>query len=77
MVTASYIGAMCGEYRRLYLKMTQAQIAEELDISREAVSRFERGTLCNGLILFWFIQHGLFEWLPIEKWNGWGGAFNG
>lgn len=76
MVTASYIGAMCGEYRRLYLNVTQAEIAKELDISREAVSRFERGTLCNGLILFWYIQHGLLEWLPIEKWNGWGGAFN-
>ena len=77
MITASYIGAMCAEYRRYYLKVTQQKIADESGVSRELVSKFERGTLPNALVLFWYIKHGLFEWMPIEKWNGWRGCDDG
>lgn len=73
MVTAQYIGAMCAEYRRYVLKVSQQQVADEVRVSRELVSKFERGTNPNALVLFWFIKHGLFDWVPIEKWNGWSG----
>lgn len=77
MVSAQYIGAMCSEYRRYFLKVSQQQVANETGVSRELVSKFERGANPNALVLFWFIKHGIFDWVPIEKWNGWSGIENG
>lgn len=75
MITANYIGAMCHEYRRYRLNgVTQKDIAKDCGVSREAVSRFERGSLSNAVIFMWYIKHGIFEWVPIERWNGWDGA---
>lgn len=75
ILTSSYIGAMCSEYRRYHLKgVTQQRIADDCGVSREAVSKFERGTICNGVIFMWYIKKGIFEWVPIEKWQGWTGA---
>lgn len=77
-ISASYIGAMCHEYRIYELKgITQQHIANECNVSREAVSKFERGTLSNAVIFLWYIKHGIFDWMPIEKWCGWEGVFNG
>lgn len=77
-VTASYIGAMCGEYRRLYMRgTTQKDVAMDVGCSRELVSKFERGTLPNAVVFLWYIQHGLFDWVPPEKWQGWGCAISG
>jgi transcriptional regulator with XRE-family HTH domain len=68
---------MCHEFRRFHLKgVTQKDIAEDCGLSRESVSRFERGTLSNSVIFLWYIKHGLFDWVPIEKWQGWAGAFD-
>lgn len=77
VITSSYIGAMCSEYRRYFLKVSQQKVADETCVSRELVSKFERGTSPNAIVLFWYIKHGLFDWLPIEKWNGWSGIQNG
>ena len=74
MITAQYIGAMCSEYRRYFLKVSQQQIADEVGVSRELVSKFERGSNTNSLVLFWFIKHGIFDWVPIEDWKGWSGV---
>ena len=72
MISANYLGAMCSEYRRYFLKgVSQQQIAKETGLSRELVSKFERGTSPNAVIFMWYIQHGLFDWMPIEKWKGW------
>lgn len=77
MISANYLGAMCSEYRRYFLKgVSQQQIANEAGVSRELVSKFERGTNPNALVFMWYIQHGLFDWMPIERWQGWGG-YNG
>ena len=66
------MGAMCSEYRRYFLKgVSQQQIANETGVSRELVSKFERGTNPNALVFMWYIRHGLFDWMPIEKWKGW------
>lgn len=74
-ISAGYIGAMCHEYRRYYLKgITQLDIAKDCNMSREAVSKFERGTSPNAIIFLWYIKHGIFDWVPVEKWQGWEGA---
>ena len=76
-ITSDYIGAMCCEYRRRVLKVPQKQIASDCYVSRELVSKFERGTSPNALIFMWYIKHGLFDWIPIEKWNGWNMGLEG
>lgn len=76
-VTNSYIGAMCHEYRRLYLKgTTQKDVAMATGVSRESVSKFERGQSGNAALFLWYIKQGIFDWMPLDKWNGWGLGFN-
>ena len=75
VITANYIGAMCAEYRRYFLKVSQQKVADDVLVSRELVSKFERGTHSNSVIFLWYIKHGLFDWMPIEKWQGWGGTY--
>lgn len=70
-VTPSYIGAMCSNYRRYFTEYSQQDVADDTGCSREAVSKFERGRTCNGIIFLWYIKNGIFEWVPIDKWNGW------
>jgi len=67
-----YIGAMCSYYRKKK-QVTQQQVANDCGVSRELVSKFERGALPNSLVFFWYIKNGIFNWLPVEKWNGWEG----
>lgn len=74
-VTNEYIGAMCANYRKYELNMTQKQIADACHVSRELVSKFERGSLPNSLVFLWYIKHGIFDWVPIERWCGWNGYF--
>lgn len=74
-ISGNYIGAMCHEYRKYHLKgVTQKKIADDCGMSREIVSKFERGTSPNAIIFMWYIKHGIFDWLPIDRWNGWGGV---
>lgn len=75
-ITASYIGAMCGEFRRMFLDVSQQKVADDTGTSREAVSKFERGNRSNAVIFMWYIKHGLFNCVPIEKWNGWEDGWN-
>lgn len=72
-ITANYIGAMCRDYRKYILHKTQDEIAKEIGFSRAAVSRFEGGTMPNAIIFMWYIKHDIFDWLPIDAWQGWGG----
>ena len=75
-VTNQYIGAMCSEFRRYHLKnVTQKQIAMETGYSRESVNHFERGAQGNCAIFLWYIQHGIFDWIPAYKWKGYVGFF--
>ena len=70
-VTPNYVGAMCANYRRYYTEFSQQDVADDIGCSREAVSKFERGRVCNGIIFLWYIKQGIFNWVPVEKWNGW------
>lgn len=66
-----YIGAMCANFRKYQLNINQETVAAESGYSREAVSKFERGTQPNSKIFFWYIKKGIFDWLPIDEWRGW------
>ena len=70
-VSNSYIGAMCSEYRRYILKVSQKQVALDCGCSRESVSKFERGAIANSRVFLWYIKNGIFDWVSYEKWNGW------
>lgn len=77
MITANYIGAMCREYRETCTPYNQSDVAEEMMISRETVSKFERGIRPNAVVFMWYIKQGIFEWVPIKRWNGWSCYLNG
>lgn len=70
-ITNEYIGSMCSVYRRYELCMTQEQVASDIGVSRESISKFERGVRPSGLIFFWYIQKGIFTWKEIDTWQGW------
>lgn len=70
-ITPSYVGGMCASYRRYFTDKSQDDVADEIGCSREAVSKFERGRVCNAIIFLWYIQQGIFNWLPADKWDGW------
>lgn len=73
-INSVYLGAMCSEFRRYHLpKVTQTDIAVDCGVSRESVSKFERGANSNAVIFMWYIKQGLFEWVPIERWCGFKG----
>lgn len=73
LVDASYIGAMCSNFRRYFTSKSQEDVAYEIGCSRESVSKFERGKVCNAIVFMWYIRKGIFNWLPVEKWDGWNG----
>ena len=66
-----YIGAMCSNFRKYQLYQSQQNVADECGVSRELVSKFERGALPNSLVFLYYIKMGIFDWLPIEHWTGW------
>lgn len=70
-ISSSYIGAMCASFRRFCTDHSQQDAADEIGCSREAVSKFERGRYNNAVIFLWYIKKGVFEYVPVEKWNGW------
>ena len=70
-ISSSYIGAMCSSFRRFHTDYSQQDAADEIGCSREAVSKFERGRYNNSVIFLWYIKKGVFEYVPVEKWNGW------
>ena len=72
-ITNDYIGAMCAQFRKRNLKLTQNDVANECYVSRELVSKFERGSLPNSLVFLWYIKMGIFDWVPAERWCGWQG----
>lgn len=73
-ISSEYIGAMCSDYRRYELKYSQTQVAHLCNVSRELVSKFERGSNSNARIFLFYIKMGIFDWVPIEKWCGWRGT---
>lgn len=70
-ITNGYIGAMCANFRKYKLNVTQQCVADGCGVSRELVSKFERGTLPNSLVFFWYIKNGIFDWSPYTEWQGW------
>lgn len=70
-ITKQYIGAVCAEYRRFRTPYTQNDVAEEVGCDRSEVSKFERGIRSNAVIFLWYIKHGIFDEIPVNKWNGW------
>ena len=76
-ISDSYIGAMCAEYRRYILHKPQRMVAKDVGVSRELVSAFETGRQPNSRIFLYYIKMGIFDWVPIEKWNGWNLGFTG
>lgn len=72
-ISNDYIGAMCSNFRRYELGLTQQEVADTCRVSRELVSKFERGSIPNSLVFFYYIKMGLFDWVPIDRWCGWGG----
>lgn len=74
-VSNEYIGAMCAQYRKLHLHVSQQVVADSCGVSRELVSKFERGVLPNSLVFLWYIKMKIFDWIPYYKWCGWQGYF--
>ena len=74
-VTNDYIGAMCAQFRKSHVGVTQQAVANDCGVSRELVSRFERGALPNSLVFLWYIKQGIFDWIPYDRWCGWQGYF--
>lgn len=72
-ISNNYIGAMCANYRKYELKQSQQQVADMCGVSRELVSKFERGALPNSFVFLYYIKMGIFNWCPIERWCGWKG----
>lgn len=70
-ISNEYIGAMCANFRKYELKQSQQQVADICNLSRELVSKFETGKIPNSKVFFYYIKMGIFEWIPIEKWEGW------
>lgn len=70
-VNSNYIGAMCGDFRRYQLHLPQTKVASDCYVSRELVSKFENGQTSNAIIFLWYIKMGIFDWVSIDKWNGW------
>lgn len=70
-VSPSYVGGMCATFRRYQTKYSQEDVAREVGCSREIISKFERGRGTNSIIFLWYIKHGIFDWMPPNKWNGW------
>lgn len=70
-ISNNYIGAMCANYRKYELKQSQQYVADCCNVSRELVSKFERGTLPNSFVFLYYIKMGIFNWCPIENWRGW------
>lgn len=73
MVTNGYIGALCREFRETMTCCKQSDVAKDMHISREQVSKFERGVRPSTIAFMWYIKNGIFDWIPPVRWNGWVG----
>lgn len=56
--TLEALGMACGEFRRIYLQVSQAAIAHELGCTSSNISLFECGKNDSAMILLWYIRHG-------------------
>ena len=57
---------ICSEFRKDVLKITQEDLAKELDYSQENISAFENGRNANSIIFIWYIKNGLFNYYSIN-----------
>lgn len=53
------LGAMCKQYRKYTLKVSQRELAGDIGVTGQNVSAFERGRNNNARILLWYIEHGI------------------
>lgn len=58
------IGVYCA-ITRLRKGITQKMIASELKCSPQNISLFEHGKVDSGIILFWYVKHGLLDILEL------------
>lgn len=54
-----YIGKLCAEYRKEYLKLKQSDVAVDVGCSKENIAAFEQGRNNSARILLWYIGKGL------------------
>lgn len=60
-------GKLCREFRQDVLKMTQEDVAKELDYSQENISAFENDRNSNSIIFMWYVKKGLLNYYSIDE----------
>ena len=68
-------GELCAKFRKDVLKVTQEDVAKELDYSQENISAFENGRNANSLIFLWYVRNGLLSYYSVDEICG--GGFGG
>lgn len=61
---------LCKKFRQEQLKVTQKDVAEELNFSQENISAFENGRNGNVVIFMWYVKNGLFDYYSIDEITG-------
>lgn len=57
-ITIKEMQRACGEFRKCGLCKSQAQIADELHVTRYLISKFEHGKTFSGRVLAYYVLHG-------------------
>ena len=60
-------GRICAKYRKEVLKVTQKDVAKDLNYSQENISSFENGRNANNTIFLWYVRNGLLNHYSIEE----------
>lgn len=58
MYDSKKIGAICKAHREL-LGLTQKDVGKDTGYCQRNISAFENGHNDNGIIMLWYIEHGL------------------
>ena len=58
---------LCKKYRQEILKMTQEEVAKELEYSQENISAFENGRNSNNIIFMWYVSKGILKHYSIDE----------
>lgn len=69
MINYKKLGQFCKEFRIDFLKMTQKEIADELDLTVSSISMFENGNSRSPDILLYYMTKGFPVHLLEEIWS--------
>ena len=58
---------VCRTYRQNVLKVTQEQVANDLEYSQENISAFENGRNCNSTIFMWYVKNGILNYYSLDE----------